>query len=253
MCDSEQGEAPPHSSLHVLHLSAFQILLLWTLFFPLMSIHFLKSLIGIFHFFVVSHLWRWTSRCPYFFCTIVSLTSLLGGPLNGYDVMVCPSDHCWYTIISFFVYVTNDITTNDFAWLAFPAFSSTSLHLVLTMAFIFSCCIPLSVRLWAHSGRGSSGANLCISCRMYMNVCCVCVWKGRWVWVTEWLSDWQADERIDGWISEWMNEWTNEWVGEWMDSLWLSFLDERLGVFVWLLIDFRRSIVFYHAQWCISI
>lgn len=39
-----------------------------------------------------------------------------------------------------------------------------------------------------------------------------------------------------------MCEWVNEWI------LWLSFLDERLGVFVWLLIDFRRSIVFYHAQ-----
>lgn len=28
-----------------------------------------------------------------------------------------------------------------------------------------------------------------------------------------------------------------------MDSVWLSFLGERLGVFVWVLIDFRRPIL----------
>lgn len=74
-----------------------------------------------------------------------------------------------------FFYITNDITTNGFARPASPALSSTSLHLALPMASIFSCCILLSARLWAHSGQGSWGADLCISCRMCMNVGWVCV------------------------------------------------------------------------------
>lgn len=106
MCDSEQGKHTPNSALHVLHLSfCFPNSSLMNIFFPFNE-HpfFLKPHWHCSLYAVVSCLLQWTSCCPCFLCSIVSLTSLLGGPLNGYDIMVVyPSDCCWCMIISFFI------------------------------------------------------------------------------------------------------------------------------------------------------
>ncbi|XP_057639331.1 uncharacterized protein LOC130883117 isoform X2 [Chionomys nivalis] len=55
-----------------------------------------------------------TDTCPQDPPTVnLSLTSLFGDPLNGYDIMVYPSDHCWCTIISLFMsQLTSRLTTS---------------------------------------------------------------------------------------------------------------------------------------------